>query len=142
MTQVQDVMTRNPVTCYDSDLVFSAVEVMKRQDVGVVPIVDQRKRCIGVVTDRDIVLEVIYNQRDPKTTLLRDIAAKLLLTCQADEDLDTAIQLMRSRQVKRIIVVDRDNRCIGILSEGDIAQKVGDKAKLGELGKGVYGGAR
>jgi len=142
MTQVQDVMTRNPVTCYDSDSVFKAVEVMKRQNVGVVPVIDQSQKCIGIVTDRDIVLEVIYNQKDARETLLKAIAAKALLTCHADDDLDMAIQQMRRRQVKRILVVDQNNRCVGILSEADIAQKVSDQAKLGELGKGVYSGSR
>jgi CBS domain-containing protein len=142
MARVQDIMTSNPVTCNESDIVFKAVEVMKRQDVGVVPIVERNGTCKGIVTDRDIVLEIIYNQKDPNTTLLRDIMTTDLLTCNMDEDVDVAIQNMRSRKVKRILIVDRQGHCIGIISEADLAQKIGEPGKVGSMAKGVYGSDR
>lgn len=142
MAKVQDIMTRNPVTCQETDVVFNAVEVMKRQNVGVVPVVDNNRVCRGIVTDRDMVLQVIYNRKDPGNTILRDIMSTDLITCNTDDDLDTAIQHMRSRKVKRIVVLDHDNHCLGIISEADIAQKVGARGVIGELSKGVYGSAR
>ena len=142
MSKVQDIMTPNPMTCYESDPVFSAVEIMKRQNVGVVPVVDRNKSCVGVVTDRDIVLQLIYNKQDPNSIKLGDIMSRDLLSCGLDDDVNQVIQLMRRRQLKRIVVLDQNKRCLGIVSEADIARNVSDQSKIGEFSKGVYSGAR
>jgi CBS domain-containing protein len=73
---------------------------------------------------------------------LRDIMTTNLLTCSVDEDVDVAIQNMRNRKVKRILVVDQQGRCVGIISEADLAQKIGEPGKVGSMAKGVYGSDR
>jgi CBS domain-containing protein len=138
MPQAKDIMTPNPMTCRETDTVYDAVRIMKSADTGIVPIVDQNQSCVGVVTDRDICMQVILNNQDPKSTELVNVMSRDLLTCQPQDDLNRILDQMEQRQVKRIVVVDQNNRCIGIISEADIAQRVGDKAKVGELAKGVY----
>jgi CBS domain-containing protein len=143
MPKIQDIMTRNPMTCQENDPVIKAVEVMKRQDVGVVPIVDQNNVCRGIVTDRDIVLQIVYNNQDVKTVPVKVIMSRDLVTCNLDDDLGQVIQQMQRRQIKRIVVVDQVNHCVGIISAADIAQKVKDPGgSLGELSQGVYGSSR
>jgi CBS domain-containing protein len=138
MPQARDIMTPNPMTCQETDTVYDAVRIMKSADSGVVPIVDQNQACIGVITDRDICMQVILNNMDPRSTMLADIMSRDLLTCRPDEDLNRILDQMEQRQVKRIIVTDQNNRCVGIISEADIAQRVGDQHKVGELAKGIY----
>lgn len=136
MTLAREIMTRNPITCRENDTVFSAVEIMKREDTGVVPIVDSNDKPVGIVTDRDICLEVILSKQDPQSTQLSQFVNKDLLTCSPQDDLNRVIDQMKNRQVKRILVVD-NGRIEGIISEHDIATGT-DQQKLGELASGVF----
>lgn len=138
MPKARDIMTPNPMTCRETDTVYDAVQIMKSADTGVVPIVDQNQSCVGVITDRDICLQVIPNNMDPRSTVLADIMSRDLVSCHEEDDLNRILNQMEQRQVKRIIVTDQNNRCIGIISEADIAQRVGDQDKVAELAKGVY----
>ena len=136
MTLARDIMTSNPICCQENDPIFRAVEIMKREDTGVVPIVDSQEKPIGIVTDRDISLEVILNNLDPKSTSLSRIMHKDLVTCSPQDDLNRVIDQMKRRQVKRILVVD-NNRISGIISEHDIATST-DQQKVGEMASGVF----
>jgi CBS domain-containing protein len=137
--QAKDIMTPNPTTCQDTDVVYDAVRIMKLHNTGVVPIVDQNNRCCGIITDRDICLQVILNGQDPKSTELKSIMSTELLTCEPDDDINRVLSQMGLRQVKRILVVDPDHRCVGIITESDIVQRVGKQDKISELASGVYG---
>lgn len=137
MTKAKDIMTPNPVTCQDSDTIRQAVDVMSRENVGVVPIVDRQNRCCGIVTDRDICLDVVLSELDPNTVKLSKVMHTHLLTCSPEDDLDQVIDLMKGRQVKRILVIDGNGNVSGIISEADIAKQQG-KQKVGELAEGVY----
>lgn len=142
MPKVHDVMRPNPMTCHETDPVFKAVEVMKWQDVGVVPVVDENEVCRGLVTDHDIVLQIVYHNQDPKSVPLRNIMNHGLVTCDQDEDLDLVAQHMHSRGIRCVLVLDHDNHCVGILSESDLAQPVGEPRKLRALSRGIPGGVR
>lgn len=136
MSIAREMMTANPVTCFETDPVYRAVEIMKREDTGVVPIVDSGNRCRGIVTDRDLCLDVILQDMDPRSTQLRNVMHSDLVTCSPDEDLKSILNKMKGRQVKRILVVDNDH-CVGIISEADIARHE-SKHVVGELAEGVY----
>jgi CBS domain-containing protein len=138
MTKAKDIMTSNPVTCRDTDSVYDAVQIMKQRNTGVVPIVDQNDQCCGIITDRDICMQVILNSLDPKSTRLQSVMTKELLTCKPDDDINQVLAQMESRQVKRMIVTDENNRCVGIISEADIVQRMPDRGKVGELAAGIY----
>jgi CBS domain-containing protein len=138
MTQAKDIMTSNPVTCRDTDSVYDAVQVMKQRDTGVVPVVDQTNTCCGVITDRDVCLQVILNGLDPKSTPLHKVMTQALLTCKPEDSLNRVLSQMETRQVKRIIVVDDNNRCVGIISEADVVKRVEDQEKISELASGIY----
>ncbi len=138
MQTAKDLMTRNPEYCYEDDTVYDAVQVMQRCNCGVVPVSDEHNRCVGVVTDRDICMKVVYQNLDPQTTRLKDIMTTDVVTCRENEDMDSVLRRMEQRQVKRIPVVDEMEKCVGIISEKDVAQKEEDRTKVVELVENVY----
>ncbi len=137
MTSAKDVMSRKPFTCQETDSVYRAVEIMKRQNIGVIPVIDAQNRCSGIITDRDLCLDIILRNLDPHSTQLREIMHTDLLTCHAEDNLSTVLERMTRRQVKRILVTDEQKHCIGIISEADIAHHT-NRAVIGELAEGLY----
>jgi CBS domain-containing protein len=119
MTQVKDVMTANPTTCAPQASVVDAAKVMAQEDVGSSPIVEG-DRLVGVVTDRDIVIRVVAEGRDPQSTTIGEIASRDLVTVSPDDDLDRALELMAENQVRRLPVVEADT-LVGIVAQRDIA---------------------
>jgi len=86
----------------------------------------------GVVTDRDIVIRAIAHGKDPRGMPVREVASRDLVTIRADEDLSEALKLMASHQVRRLPVVDDDNRLVGVLAQADVAIEVKERA-VGEM---------
>ena len=130
MTQVRDVMTSNPESCSSDSSVADAARTMARQDVGPIPVVDG-ERLVGVLTDRDIVVRVVAEGRDPEGTTVRDVASSDLTTVSPDEDLDRALALLAERQVRRLPVVEGE-KLVGIVAQADIARH-GDDARTGQV---------
>jgi CBS domain-containing protein len=116
---VGDVMTRNPVSLPVTAAVTEAAQVMRSRDVGDVIVLDNGKIC-GVVTDRDIVVRAVADNRDPRQTTLGDICSHDLVTLDRTATVDDAIRLMREHAVRRLPVTDGDTP-IGIVSLGDLA---------------------
>ena len=130
MGQIRHVMTGNPTTCEPNATVVDAAKAMAREDVGSVPIVEGG-RLVGLVTDRDIIVRTVSEGRDVKTTAVKDVASKDLVTVTPDEDLDRALQLMSQHQVRRIPVVEGD-RVVGIVAQADVA-RAADEERTGEV---------
>lgn len=130
---LSDVMTKNPKTCVPTDFVQKAAQLMKSEDVGPIPVVGDNDKLVGIITDRDIVLKVVAEGRDPKTTKLADVMSTDLITCKVDGDIDETLDLMEDNQVRRIPVVDASGRLVGIISQADIATRLDDSEKTAEL---------
>lgn len=139
MPTAKDLMTRNPSCCRASDKIVDAVQIMQDKNVGVVPICEDNGRCVGIVTDRDLCLDVILKRLDPARTTLSEVMHTHLLTCAEDEDVESILRKMQQRQVKRIVVVDRADQCIGIISEHDFAAAHMRPEKLGQFVEKVFG---
>jgi CBS domain-containing protein len=135
MPKCSDVMTPDPVTCESTDSVRKAAKVMKQHDVGSVPVVDSQsgKRLIGIVTDRDIVVKVLAEDRNPETAVVRDAMTSNPIACRVDEDVDKALTAMAERQVRRMPVVDESGRLCGIIAQADIATRISRDKQTGEL---------
>ena len=103
---------------------------MKQEDVGIVPDVEG-DRLAGTVTDRDIALRVVAEGKDPQSTSVREIASTDLVTVDPQQDLDEALRLMASHQVRRLPVVE-SGRLVGIVAQADVAREADDK-KTGDL---------
>ncbi len=121
-----DVMTENVVYLTPSDSVRQAAQEMKQLNVGVIPVCDQDRRLLGVITDRDIVTRIVAEGRSPDQAL-RDCITPNPTTGRKDWDLKDAVKVMESKQIRRLPVVEQDNRLIGIVSLGDIAESTSDK---------------
>jgi CBS domain-containing protein len=129
-TSIKEVMTRDVRACEPNATVAEAAKVMAKEDVGPVPIVEDG-RLVGIVTDRDIVVHVVAEGRDPNATTVREIASTELVTVAPDDDLDEALNLLARRQVRRLPVVEGD-RLVGIVAQADIA-RLGKDKKTGEV---------
>ncbi|MGH3026694.1 MAG: CBS domain-containing protein, partial [Gaiellaceae bacterium] len=101
--------------------IVDAAKLMREEDAGVAPITDG-DRLVGVVTDRDIAVRVVAEGKDPASTKVEEIASKKLVTIDPQQDLDEALRLMASHQVRRLPVVSEDGKLIGILAQADVAR--------------------
>jgi CBS domain-containing protein len=128
---ISEVMT-SKVCSIDADKpVAYAAKMMKDENVGFAPIVEG-DRLVGTVTDRDIAVKAVAEGKDPQTTLVRDIAETNIVTVEPDQDLDEALRLMASHQVRRLPVVEQDRRLVGVVAQADVAQEAEPK-KVGEM---------
>ena len=118
--RIQDVMTTNPETLPESTTVREAAEAMRANDIGDVVVVDDNGKLSGILTDRDIVVRVVAEGRDPRVTRIGDIASRDLTAVSPDDPVDRAVQLMRDKAIRRLPAVDK-GKPVGIVSIGDLA---------------------
>ena len=135
MAKCVEVMTREPVSCEANDSIKHVSEVMKREDVGAVPVVDSKsaRRLIGIITDRDIVVKVIAGGRDVTSATVRDGMTSNPVSVREGQDVSEALSQMAERQVRRMPVVDDEGRLVGIIAQADVATRVNKDKTTGEL---------
>jgi CBS domain-containing protein len=129
-TSIKEVMTSDVRACEPNATAVEAAKLMAKQDVGPIPVVEEG-RLVGLVTDRDIVVRVVAEGRDPNITTVGEIASRDLVTVSPDEDLDEGLKLLAQHQVRRLPVVDGD-RLVGIVAQADIA-RLGKDKQTGEV---------
>jgi CBS domain-containing protein len=122
---VKDAMSSDVKTATPSQTLTDVAVLMKREDVGSVPVVDG-ERLVGVVTDRDIVVRGIADGSSPNAVQVGDIASRDIVTVRPDDDLDEAMRLMAQHQVRRLPVVD-DGQLVGVLAQADVALEAKEK---------------
>ncbi|MBU0828142.1 MAG: CBS domain-containing protein, partial [Gammaproteobacteria bacterium] len=128
MQTVSDVMTRGVRTLSPTDTLTAAAQAMQELDVGSIPVCDG-VRLVGMVTDRDIVVRGVAQER--VNVSLQDVMSEGLLYCHEDDTVPSAMESMRRQQVRRLPVVDKDKRLVGIVTLGDVAIK-GDEGDAGD----------
>ncbi len=135
MKKARDVMTKDLIYASPQDTVSHVAQLMKREDIGPVLIVDneESKRLVGIVTDRDLALKVVAEGRDPQTTSVEEVMTRKLITCRPDDDVESAMKAMAQYQLRRIPVVEDDNRLVGIISQADVATRVDEPEKTAEV---------
>jgi CBS domain-containing protein len=126
---IRDVMTHNPRTVSPQDSIQNAARIMRDEDTGVVPVVDNGKP-VGVITDRDIVVRAVA-EGGQLNRPVRDIVTSELVAATPDMSVSEATELMSAHQVRRLPVVE-NNRLVGIVSIGDIAVKEGKDSRVGD----------
>lgn len=130
-TKVRDVMTHRP-RCVSTDTsVTQAAALMESEDVGGVPVLEG-EQLAGMLTDRDIVTRAIAVGKDPRGMPVREVASRDVVVIGPDEDLSDALQLMAQHQVRRLPVVDDENRVVGMLAQADVALRAKEKT-VGEV---------
>jgi len=130
-----EIMTADPECCVPTDSVMTAAQIMKSEDVGPVPIVEDKdeKKLTGIVTDRDLAIKVVAEARDPKTTSVEEVMSEGLVTCRDNDDVRSVLKLMEENQLRRIPVVDKNHRLQGIIAQADVATRLGSPQAAGEV---------
>ncbi|RYF27750.1 MAG: CBS domain-containing protein [Comamonadaceae bacterium] len=118
MPTVSDIMTRGVRSMAPTDSLTFAAQAMRELNVGSLPVCDQN-RLVGLVTDRDIVVRALAEER--AHARIGDVMTQEPLYCFDDDSLDQALQTMRGKQIRRLPVVDRDKRLVGIVALADVA---------------------
>ena len=129
--QVKDVMTPDPVICPASTKVTDAAAMMRDRAIGDVLVADQG-RLSGIITDRDLVIRVVAEMRDPSQVTLGEVCTGDLTTVEESCPVDEAVQLMREHSLRRLPVVD-NGRPVGIVTLGDLAVDLEPESALGEI---------
>ena len=126
--KVQDVMTKDPACVTPGATIREAAQLMQREDVGIVPVVDEQgsKRLVGVVTDRDIAIRIVAEGRGSDTRVSEIMSTSDLATCSADDDVAEVMEAMAGEQVRRIPIVDDRGLLVGIVAQADIVRKTRD----------------
>ncbi|MBA4123483.1 MAG: CBS domain-containing protein [Acidobacteria bacterium] len=134
--KVKDVMKTNVSFCSTEDSLMKAAEVMRHRDCGVVPIVDEDKKVVGMLTDRDLCLAVVARNRKASDVKTEELLRGKAIVCAADDKVEDALRKMRKYQVKRLAAIGADGEVVGILSVTDVLQLAVRKDK--KLKKKVY----
>ena len=130
--RARDIMTSNPLVVTGEDPISQAAEIMRDAEIAIVPVVDDRehRHLIGVITDRDIAVRCVANKHIPACDVRLHMSGDHLHTVAPDDDVDRVIEAMSHDQVRRIPVVAEDGRLIGMISQADLATKVGPEKPL------------
>jgi len=128
-------MTTNPKCCVPTDTAVRAAKVMRIENVGALPVCADRssRRLVGMVTDRDLTVQVIAEGKDPNDVRIESIMSREPVTCREEEDLETALDRMESNQIRRIPVVDSAGLLCGIIAQADIATRGQSREQTGEM---------
>jgi CBS domain-containing protein len=129
--KISELMSSNPCAIEADKPVAYAAKMMKDEDVGLAPVVEG-DRLIGTLTDRDIVTRVVAEGRDPQSVAVREVASTDVVTIDPQQDLDEALRLMASNQIRRLPVVEEDGRLVGVLAQADVAREAKEK-QTGQL---------
>ena len=116
-----DVMTRGVATCRPNQTAADAARVMWDHDCGVVPVVDGDGGLRGIVTDRDLLMASQIQGKNPADLPLSSLVPGRVDTCREDSDVESVLATMADRQIRRVPIVDRNNRLVGIVSLNDLA---------------------
>ena len=137
--KISEVMTPNPKTVKPDDDLQVAACIMRDEDAGSVPVVEDG-RVIGMVTDRDIVIRAIADGDFDCT--VEDVCSEDVVCARAEMSTADAAELMSEHQIRRLPVVDQDDRLVGIVSLGDIAVKEGRDARTGDTLENISEGVK
>jgi CBS domain-containing protein len=130
--KIKDIMTQDIECVWPDDTLQEAALKMKEMEIGPLPVCE-RDKIVGMLTDRDITVRGVARGCDPLSTRVRDVMTREVIHCYDDEDTEAAERLMQRWQVRRVLVVDRDEHLVGILSLGDLAAESGNPQRVGEV---------
>lgn len=139
MKTCKDVMTPNPICCLPTDNVIEVAQIMKRENIGPMPVIDntESQKLIGIITDRDLAMKIVGEGRDPRSTRVEAVMSRKVVTCRADDEINIAMKLMSDHQIRRIVIVDNVNTIKGIISQADLATRMNQPEKTAEVVKDI-----
>jgi CBS domain-containing protein len=130
--KVREIMSSHPVSLPSDATLIEAARTMRDNDIGDVLILEPDGRLIGIVTDRDMVVRGIANEKEARSTSIADVCSPDLVAVDADDDADRAVQVMRQRAIRRVPVMD-DGQVVGVVSIGDMAIEKDPQSALAQI---------
>jgi CBS domain-containing protein len=139
MKKCNEVMTKDPICCLPNDLVIIAAQLMKSEHVGSIPVIEneQTKKLVGIVTDRDLALKIVADKLDANSTKVEMVMTRKLVTCHSEDDLQKAMDAMAENQLRRIPIVDDDNKILGIIAQADVVMHFDHPKKAAAMVKDI-----
>jgi CBS domain-containing protein len=134
----RDIMSRDADCVQESQSILDAAKELADRDVGAMPICGDDERLKGMLTDRDIVVKVLAQGKDPSSTKVSEIAQGKPVTIGADDSIEEALRTMSEHKVRRLPVIDGHD-LVGIISQADIARNLDDE-KTGDLVEAISAG--
>ncbi|MEQ0564099.1 CBS domain-containing protein [Amycolatopsis sp. NEAU-NG30] len=131
MTTARDIMTADATCARASDTVHDAAVTMAQKQVGALPICGEDNRLKGMLTDRDIVVKVLAEGKDPRAVHVGELAQGEAVTIGADDDAEEILRTMTEHRVRRLPVIDGHD-LVGIVAQADVARALSNP-KAGEL---------
>lgn len=129
--KIREIMTSD-VRCISPDAsLVEAAKLLNELDVGALPVCDQ-DRLAGMITDRDIVVRALAQDKDPRSTRVRDAMTEGIVYVYEDDNIEDAAQHMESKQIRRLAVLNREKRLVGLVSTADIALETSSRT-TGEI---------
>lgn len=120
--KVKECMCNKVFSCTPSTTVYDAAKLMQTNHVGCIPVCDNENCMVGVITDRDLVLRCIANDKNVKETPVSDIMTTNVWTCHPEDEMTNVQSIMGNEKIRRLPVVDNTGKVIGMLSMGDLAK--------------------
>lgn len=120
--QVKEIMTNEPACCSPDTPLPDVARMMVERDCGEIPVVDEQRKPIGVVTDRDITIRTVAQDRNPLELTARDCMSSPVVTVTPETSVDDCCKKMEESQIRRVPVVDEAGGCCGMVAQADVAQ--------------------
>ena len=127
--KISKVMSRSVATCSPEHTLHAVAQAMVDNDCGCLPVVDSDGRPIGILTDRDICIAACATKNPLRAVSVVPVMNQDVHTCSVDDDLRTAVRLMREHKIRRLPVVEEDGKLAGIVSLGDLARAAPNGAR-------------
>ena len=120
---VEEIMTKNPACCTAETSLQEVAQMMVEHDCGCIPVVEngETKEPIGVITDRDITIRTVAKGKNPLDLYASDVMSGNIVTITPDTTVEECCNLMESDQIRRVLVVDGNGACCGIVAQADVA---------------------
>jgi len=139
MKKCAEVMTKDPVCCLPTDTAAKAAQLMRNENIGSIPVIEneQNRKLVGIVTDRDLAMKVVAGGLDAKSTRVEGVMTSKVVTCHAGDDLQKALDAMSEHQLRRLPVVDDGHKILGIIAQADVATRVDQPERTAAMVKGI-----
>ena len=130
--QTKEIMKEEVRLIHPERTLVEAAKKMQQFDIGALPVVDDGK-VVGMITDRDILIRAVAEGGNPNETKTGDVMTKDVVTAYDDQDVNEAGKLMKENQIRRLVILNRNNEISGMLSLGDLATAALDRSEKGEV---------
>jgi CBS domain-containing protein len=130
--KVKEIMTKDAITIRADSRLTEAAQKMREREVGALPVVDG-DNLVGMITDRDIIVWAIAEEKDPGETCVSEIMTPEVFHCRGDDEIEEAAKIMEEKSIHRLLVLDEKGKPAGFVSLADFAVKSHDEHLTGEL---------